>query len=163
MLSAYYFWREDHIRILDHIALTDEVQIRIRTMDDGDGSLVEGAVDDIEIYDVDTAVDVAEGGETLAGDNLFGFALDRNRPNPFGGETTIRYAVPSPGAPVALRVYSVDGRLVRTLVDGWSAPGIHTVSWNGFTGAGVRAARGMYLFRLQTPRGNLSRKVFYAR
>ena len=164
VLSSYHYWREDQVRILDHIALTESVQVRIRTMDSGDGSLVECAVDDIRIFDVDASVDVAEDqGDTLDGASLAGFALDRNRPNPFASETSIRYAVPAPGALVSLRVYSVDGRLVRTVVDGWSAPGIHSASWEGFTDAGVRAARGMYVFRLQTPQGALSRKVFYAK
>ena len=163
ILSAYHFWREDQIRILDHITLTNDVQIRIRTMDNGDGSLVECAVDDVTIFDIDSAIDVAEHSETLAGESLAGFALARNWPNPFGAQTTIRYAVPAPGAPVALRVYSVDGRLVDTIVDGWRAPGVHTVSWNGSSGAGLGVARGVYFFRLQTPKGTLSRKVFYAK
>lgn len=162
ILSSYHFWREDQIAVADFVALTDSVQIRIRTMDSGNGSLVECAVDDISVFEVDAAVDVAETQDALFENSRAGFALDRNRPNPFAGETSLRFAVPAPGAAVSLRVYSVDGRLVRTVVDGWHTPGIHTATWKGFTDSGLRAARGVYFVRLQTPQGHLSRKVFYA-
>ena len=94
---------------------------------------------------------------------VVGFALERSRPSPFSTQTVIQYAIPSPGSAVRLKVYSVDGRLVRTLVDGHATPGVHTVNWNGLDNNGRRVANGVYLYQLQTVKGNLDRKVFYIR
>ncbi|MFQ5600819.1 MAG: PKD domain-containing protein [Candidatus Krumholzibacteriia bacterium] len=156
--SAHHFWREHQVRISDFVGLTNNVRVRFRAADEGSGSLVEAAVDDVRIFDVDTAVDVSE---TESG--LTRFALERSWPNPFASQTTIRFAVPSPGSEVALRVYSVDGRLVRTLLSGHVDPGVHTISWNGRNDAGLRVANGVYLSRLDTPRGSLTRKMFYVK
>ena len=71
--------------------------------------------------------------------------------------------VPAPGSSVRLNVYSVDGRLVRTLVDGHRDPGIHGVDWDGRDNRGRRVGNGVYLYRLQTVAGDLTHKVFYIR
>ena len=64
-------------------------------------------------------------------------------PNPFKPETTIRYAVPGTGS-VAIRVYSVNGSLVRTLREENGTPGTHEVRWNGKDDAGRIAPSGIY-------------------
>lgn len=46
-------------------------------------------------------------------------------PNPFQVETALRFTLPS-SQPVSLRVYSVTGQLVRTLVDATLPPGDHS-------------------------------------
>jgi hypothetical protein len=46
-------------------------------------------------------------------------------PNPFHGETAIRFTLPQTGM-VTLRVYSVTGQLVRTLVEAQLPPGDHS-------------------------------------
>ncbi|MBI3538844.1 MAG: T9SS type A sorting domain-containing protein, partial [Candidatus Eisenbacteria bacterium] len=46
-------------------------------------------------------------------------------PNPFRGETAIRFTLPASG-PVSLKVYSVTGQLVRTLLDAQLPPGDHS-------------------------------------
>jgi hypothetical protein len=73
-------------------------------------------------------------------------ALHQNTPNPFNPATTIAYDVPARGH-VALRVYDVSGKLVRTLVDGDRPAGTHAVPWNGMDDAGRRVASGVYLYR----------------
>jgi PKD repeat protein len=156
--SSHHAWEEDQVRLLDHISLTDSVRIRFRTGDTVDGSIVEALIDDICIFDVDSATDVTDFEH-----GVVGFALERSRPSPFSTQTVIQYAIPSPGSAVHLKVYSVDGRLVRTLVDGHVSPGVHTVNWNGLDNSGRRVANGVYLYQLQTVKGNLDRKVFYIR
>ena len=68
-------------------------------------------------------------------------------PNPFNPRVTVRYSLAG-DSPVALAVYDVLGRPVRTLVDGTGAQGEHTVTWDGLDGAGRRCASGVYLVRL---------------
>jgi len=79
-------------------------------------------------------------------------ALDQNRPNPFNPETVIPYSLAKPGK-VAIRIYDVAGRLVRTLVDGAQAAGLHVVRWNGRTDSGDPAASGVYFYQIRYPNG----------
>jgi PKD repeat protein len=154
--SSHHAWQEDQVRLLDSIALTDAVRIRVRTADLPAGSIVEALVDDMRIFDVDAPVR-AEGFQ----DGINGFALGRGRPNPFAAQTLIRFAIPEPGSRVVLKVYGVDGRLVRTLVNRHVEPGSHAVDWKGRDDAGRRVASGVYVVRLQTVEGDLTRKVFH--
>src|SRR5262249_13960148 len=49
-------------------------------------------------------------------------------------------------APIAIRVYSRSGRLVRTLADGeLMSPGSNVVRWDGRDGDGKLASDGLYL------------------
>jgi flagellar hook assembly protein FlgD len=48
----------------------------------------------------------------------------------------------------ALSVYSVDGRLVRTLVSGQVGPGRVDVTWDGTDERGRRVGSGLYFVKL---------------
>ena len=61
--------------------------------------------------------------------------------------------------PVSLRVFSVTGRLVRTLVDGPYPAGRGTVVWDGRDGDGRAAAAGVYLYRLSVDGREMNRKM----
>jgi hypothetical protein len=71
------------------------------------------------------------------------FRLGLNAPNPFNPRTALAYAVPSESH-VALRVYDVSGRLVRTLVDGAVEPGGHEAIWDGRNEKGHEVGSGVY-------------------
>jgi hypothetical protein len=71
-----------------------------------------------------------------------------NYPNPFIASrehTTITFYLPDEGR-VTLQVYTIDGRLVRTLLDGDPrGAGLHQdVTWNGRNGAGDAVLNGVY-------------------
>lgn len=83
--------------------------------------------------------------------------LGSNSPNPFGGATTIRFALPAAG-PVDLAVYDLAGRLVRRLARGEHAAGEHFVTWNGADEGGRHVAAGVYFYRL-TATGRTSTKT----
>jgi hypothetical protein len=76
------------------------------------------------------------------------FRLDQNYPNPFNPTTTICYQLPV-GSRVALNVYDVSGRLVRTLVDANREAGLHAVQWDGKDNKGSQVASGIYFSKLQ--------------
>jgi hypothetical protein len=78
------------------------------------------------------------------------FALQANRPNPFGGGTTIRFDVPR-AAEVKLEVFDAQGRRVRMLANHRFEPGTHSLVWDGTDAAGQRARPGVYLYRLTAP------------
>jgi subtilisin family serine protease len=75
------------------------------------------------------------------------FALHQNAPNPFNPTTVIPYDLPSP-AHVTLKLYSVDGRLVRTLQDGSQNAGFYRPQWDGTDNRGEHVSSGVYFCRL---------------
>jgi hypothetical protein len=74
-------------------------------------------------------------------------ALRPAQPNPFGAETTLAFYMPV-AADVTLAVYSVDGRLVRTLANGQAGPGPVEVMWDGSDERGRRVGSGLYFVKL---------------
>ena len=89
-------------------------------------------------------------------------ALGQNFPNPFNPTTTIVFNLPR-SEQVSVTIHDVQGRLVRTLVDGVRGEGRHTVVWSGATDVGRRAASGTYIYRLQTENRVVSRTMVLAK
>jgi hypothetical protein len=80
------------------------------------------------------------------------YKLSQNYPNPFNPNTVIVYYLPDVGyqpAEVELTIYSVLGRVVRTLVKARQHPGEHRVVWDGKDDQGNDVASGIYLYRLR--------------
>lgn len=88
--------------------------------------------------------------------------LAQNNPNPFNPETAIHYSVAQTGR-VEIRIYNVNGALVRTLVDRVHAPGAYTARWNGTDAEGRSLPSGAYFYRLQAAGFNDSRKLILLR
>jgi len=84
-------------------------------------------------------------------------ALMQNRPNPFNPETVIPFSLAFPGR-VAVRIYDVRGRLVRTVLDALKPAGVHAARWNGSTESGRRSASGVYFYVITYPDGHTSSK-----
>ena len=74
--------------------------------------------------------------------------LEQNYPNPFNPSTTIRYAVPEAGE-ISLKIYNLNGQLVKTLVSGVVTAGNHQVVWDGTDSSGSQVASGAYLYKLE--------------
>jgi len=79
--------------------------------------------------------------------------LSQNYPNPFNPTTQISFSLPQEQQ-VTLEVYTVMGQRVATLASGRMAPGAHAVTFNA---AGLSS--GMYVYRLTTETGSLSRTM----
>lgn len=76
------------------------------------------------------------------------FALHQNYPNPFNAETTIKYDIPEKAGAniqVVVKIYSILGTEVRTLVNRKNSPGRHAVIWDGKDKYGVTISSGLYL------------------
>ncbi len=87
-------------------------------------------------------------------------ALFPPQPNPVRASTRVRFDLAGQGTrPVRVDVYDVNGRHVRTLVNGALPPGEFEVSWDGRARAGKRVAAGVYFVRLDASGTELSRKV----
>ncbi|MBL0174332.1 MAG: Ig-like domain-containing protein [Ignavibacteria bacterium] len=76
-----------------------------------------------------------------------GFVLSQNYPNPFNPSTTIQYSL-AEASLVSLKVYSLLGSEVATLVNGRQEAGIYAVEFNSNEGA-RQLPSGIYTYRLQ--------------
>ncbi len=90
-------------------------------------------------------------------------ALLANYPNPFNPETWIPYQLANP-ADVALRIYTVDGTLVRTLSLGHKPIGTYqsrnrAAYWDGKNEAGEPVANGVYFYTLTAGDFTATRKM----
>ena len=90
-------------------------------------------------------------------------ALLPNYPNPFNPETWLPYQLATP-AEVTLSIYSVDGRLVRTLNIGHQSAGVYrskhrAVYWDGRNHIGEKVAGGVYFYTLTAGNFTATRKL----
>ncbi len=76
------------------------------------------------------------------------YELRQNVPNPFNPTTTIRFVVPE-RADVSLVIYDVQGRVVRTLMEGNQEPNFYSLIWDGRNNNGQSVASGVYFYRLR--------------
>lgn len=84
-----------------------------------------------------------------SGTDLPGKAFSVNAyPNPFNPSMTIEYAVPRAGH-LSLKIFTVRGELVRTLVNEVVAEGFGRAVWDGTNGQGRRVPSGIYLYEVQ--------------
>ena len=136
--------------VLDEIVnLTEDIVVKFTAADNEPGSLVEAAVDDFEILDINQALVGVEDDVLLP----VTLSLEQNYPNPFNPSTTISYTLPT-SASVRLTVYNNLGEPVRTLIDRAQAAGRHTVDFE----AGDLPS-GLYMYELRTADSRLTRKM----
>jgi hypothetical protein len=83
-------------------------------------------------------------------------------PNPFNPATTIPYTT-DVAQPVRLSIFTLDGRLLTTLVDRPVAAGDHVATWDGRDRHGRSAAAGTYLCRLQAGGASQTRSLVLVR
>lgn len=93
-----------------------------------------------------------------AGPESFVFRVDFPSPNPARGASTLAYSLPTAGN-VRLQVFDVGGRLVKTVINGPSAPGPHLVVWDGRDRTGHPVANGVYFYSFHLPSGNAIRRA----
>lgn len=113
-------------------------------------------------------VDLAEGRHTIevkAWDNFNNsgtasaeFVLDSgeelrldavmNYPNPLRNETTFTFALNQPSATATIKIYTLAGRLIRTLDPVTTEAGFNMVKWDGLDADGDRLANGVYLYKV---------------
>lgn len=88
--------------------------------------------------------------------------LAQNYPNPFRRSTSITFGL-AEEADVSLRVYDVQGRLVRVLADGRRDARVYEVEWDGRDNAGERVASGVYFCYLKAGSRTHIRKALLLR
>jgi hypothetical protein len=76
-------------------------------------------------------------------------------PNPFNPSTVVSYYMPVKecGFPVSLKVFSADGKCVRSLFEGTAVSGNNSIVWNGRDNYGSVVTSGLYIVRISTKSG----------
>jgi parallel beta-helix repeat protein len=90
------------------------------------------------------------------------FGLNQNFPNPFNPTANISFYLADPGF-ASLKIYNLNGQLVKTLYSGLADEGEHTIVWDGKNGTGMDVASGIYFYILATDEGKASKKMVLLR
>lgn len=88
--------------------------------------------------------------------------LYQNHPNPFNPSTTIGFFLPR-NQRVNLTIYDIEGRRVKTLIDGHQNAGRQDIIWNGTNDNGRAVSSGVYYYRLVTGKKKITRKMVVIR
>ena len=97
----------------------------------------------IDIYQNKILTDVFNKKQIIPAE----FELKQNYPNPFNSSTTIKFSIPE-SQEVSLKIYSVTGQEVFTLLERKLAAGSYAVHWDGKNKSGIEVTSGIYYARL---------------
>jgi hypothetical protein len=73
--------------------------------------------------------------------------LYQNYPNPFNPETKISFDIPETGI-VKLKVFSITGQEINTLINETKSAGSYTVMWDGRDKNNLKISSGVYFYQL---------------
>ena len=134
------------------IALTDSLQVRIT----GKDCVGTGAGTSAFLKLRDPTVDAQTLPTT--------FFVHKPSPNPFTGTAALGFDLPSAPAgrwPVAVNVYNVAGRKVRTIVESSLPAGRYTYEWDGRDDSGLSLSAGIYFLNIKAgPYAETDRLLF---
>ena len=103
----------------------------------------------LHITAADTSENTAEFVTTFILDEEVTLSEVFNVPNPtVDGRTFFTYHLAQAPDTVTIKIYSVNGRLLRTLVDASANRGTNETRWDGRDETGMRCANGVYLYRV---------------
>lgn len=75
------------------------------------------------------------------------YRLFQNFPNPFNPSTLISFSIPKDEF-VTIKIYDMIGQEIKTLVNGDTKAGTHTLNWDGFDNNGSKVSSGSYIYRM---------------
>jgi hypothetical protein len=141
----------------DLSAYEGNARIRFRFGSDGATGREGWYIDDVVVDGFDILLSAAP--ETPGAVAL---RLEAADPNPFFGETHVRYRIAS-SSDVLLQIFDPAGRLVRTLLSGRQPAGQYEVRWDGRDAGARPMPAGMYLTRVQAGNASETAKVILTR
>lgn len=80
-------------------------------------------------------------------------------PNPFNPQTKVQWTLKNAGT-TTVRIYSLEGRLVKTLHDGYAPAGMSEAHWNGLDNAGRAVPTGVYFLSVQSANEKAVQKLY---
>lgn len=118
-----------------------------------DGSTVTIAVDDIQRLEFDNVTSIKDVKQLLESFKVF-----QNYPNPFNPSTTITYQIPNTSN-VILRIYDINGQLVKELLNETQAGGEYHVTWNGKNEKNMIVGSGVYIYTVSADKQIVSKQM----
>lgn len=127
-------------------------------------------------FNVDDLIGVTPGpavlftvtGQLFDGTNFVGYdtvcvighdnAVINITPNPFREKTVITMTCPG-SSDISVRIYSVNGALVRDFNTASENSGVATITWNKKDNSGRTMPAGVYLFKIQSENTTVTKKV----
>jgi hypothetical protein len=88
------------------------------------------------------------------------FKLYQNSPNPFNPSTSISYELYT-ASKVTLKIYSLDGKEIETLVDELQNPGSYKIEFSATKN--VELSSGIYFYKLQTDHTSDIKKMIFTK
>lgn len=86
------------------------------------------------------------------------FGLEKVFPNPFDQSTVINYSLPEP-CNISLKIYDMNGHLIKVLHERKQPGGNYSVIWNGQDDSGNQISAGMYFVKLNSNDFNQTMKL----
>ncbi len=87
------------------------------------------------------------------------YQLAQNYPNPFNPSTTVQYGLPKQSK-VTVKIYSILGQEVKTLVNDLQSPSYYRVIWNGTDNSNRYVSTGVYFVRITAEATEAGSKPF---
>ena len=110
------------------------------------------------------SVTLTEGNYTFRSSNKIPaeFVVKANYPNPFNPTTTIEYGLHKTDR-VQIKIYDINGKLVRNLLDAQQSAGYHSIQWNGCNDAGTTLSSGVYVYCVKSGENFETRKMLFVK
>jgi len=86
------------------------------------------------------------------------FRLCQNYPNPFNAETKIKFTLPEV-TQVSIKIYTITGKLVRTLMNCEKETGSYAVIWKGDDDNSKKVSSGLYFYKIETDKFCQTKKM----
>ena len=82
----------------------------------------------------------------------------------FAASTQIQFLVPDgPRQATSVKIFDLQGRLIRTLLDGDRGPGMVSINWDGRDDGGRNLGSGIYFYRVTVAEHSLVSKMILVR
>lgn len=103
----------------------------------------------LQVTATDTSENTTEYEVVLTLDEAVNLSEVFNVPNPTeNGKTHFTYQLLQPPDKVTIKIYTVNGRLIKTITEASAARGANETFWDGRDEIGMRCANGVYLYRV---------------
>jgi len=86
------------------------------------------------------------------------FKLKQNYPNPFNPTTTIEYELPEKSN-VTIKIFNINGELVKEILNTNQDEGVHQVTWDGTNQKSKLVASGIYLYLVKSDNVIMSKQM----
>lgn len=90
------------------------------------------------------------------------FEVFSNYPNPFNGETKIKYRLPNAGE-VEVNIYDISGRYVKSILNEFQSAGEKVTTWDGTDNEGRVVASGVYFYQIKYRDFNLVKRMTFVK